>query len=117
MRTRSTTSCGNNLLCASGCASVLPSVTASRAFATASLMSELDMTCSVIFSAVKTGTPFCSSVPSVRVNWPNTFNFTTFPTTGAFMRHSSSLRAPAALVWKRLNKITSTTMTSPSSHQ
>ena len=91
-------SCGNNLLFASGCASVLPSVTAARVSATASLMSELDMTCSVIFSAVKTGTPFWSKVPKVRVNWPNRFNCTTFPITGAFMRHSSSLRAPAALV-------------------
>ena len=81
-------------------------------------MRRLDITCSVIFNAVKTGTPFCSSVPSVRANCPNKFIFTTLPKTGALIRHSSSFRPPASLDWKRLNKITSDDARNiPSSHQ
>src|SRR5258706_11773044 len=66
--TRSTISCGKILLRPSGCAMVLPSVTSSRVLAIASFTMTLEMICSVIFNAVRTGTPFSSSVESVRAN-------------------------------------------------
>src|SRR6185437_16088719 len=64
--TKSTINCGKIFDRASGCASVFPSVTASRVLPTASFTSVFGMICSVIFNAVNTGTPFCSSVASTR---------------------------------------------------
>ena len=95
-------SCGKILLCASGCASVFPSVTASRVLEMASLITRLGSTCSVILSAVSTGTPFSSSVESVRANWPYKFSFMTFPNTGALIFHWSILRLPSSVAWNRL---------------
>ena len=115
--TRSIISCGKILLRASGCASVLPSVTSSRVRAMASFMMRFGMTCSVIFSAVNTGTPFCSRVASVRANWANRFNLTTLPTTGAVIFQPSSFRLPAWVDLKRRNRIVSTKTDSPINNQ
>ena len=75
------------------------------------------MICSVIFRAVSTGTPFSSSVESVRANWPKIFSFTTLPKTGAFMRQWSILRRPCSVAWNRLNRITAAITTESISHQ
>ena len=74
---------GKTLLWASGCAIVLPSVTAERVLAMASLTMTFGMISSVIFRALSTGTPLISSVESVRANWPNMFRRNTLPITGA----------------------------------
>ena len=52
------------------------------------------MTCSVICSAVSTGTPFSSNVASVRENWANKLSFTTLPKTGTVIFQLSNLRRP-----------------------
>src|SRR2546421_8594667 len=115
--TRSIINCGKTLLRASGCASVLPSVTSSRVRAIASFMMRFGMTCSVIFNAVNTGTPLCNSVASVRANWAKRFNLTTLPTTGARIFQPSSLRLPPGVDLNRRNRITSTKTDSPMNNQ
>ena len=43
------------------------------------LHQQFGITCSVIFNAVNTGTPFCSSVANTRANCPNRLSRTTLP--------------------------------------
>ena len=76
-------SCGKIFARASGWAIVLPSVTSSRVLAIASLRMTFGTICSVILRAVRTGTPLCKSVESVRANWPNKLSRTTRPNTGS----------------------------------
>ena len=98
---RSIISCGNSPLRASGCAMVLPSVTASRVWAMASLSTVLGTISSVIFSAVSTGTPLMSSVESVRANWPKRFRRITLPSTGAFIFQRSIFCLPLGVTFQR----------------
>ena len=102
---KSIINCGKIAPRASGCASVFPSVTASRVAAIASFKITFGTTCSVIFNAVNTGTPLCSSVPSVRANCPNKFNRTTRPTTGVFIFQLSIFRRPSGVARNRMNNI------------
>ena len=80
-------------------------------------MIRFGMICSVIFSAVRTGTPLCSSVARVRANWANRFNLTTFPTTGAFIFQASSLRVPVGVDLKRKNSTANTKTDNPINSQ
>ena len=66
---------------------------------------------------MSTGTPFSSSVESVRANWPNRFSRTTLPNTGALVFQWSSLRRPSGLAWNRLNNTIPATPVSSISHQ
>ena len=104
-------SCGKILLCASGWAMVLPSVTASRVLAMASLHDAVGDDLLGDLQGGQHRHAVFSRVESVRANWPKRFNLTTLPKTGAFIRQWSNLALALLGGWKRLNRITTASAT------